>query len=897
MDRLRASQRKPSGNQTVPVSGDRNDTGEPSPDNGRPQEERPADPTRNRTWTVRTTALAVSAGKMMQNLPRFTQRLTQSPPPDEHDSSDSEDEAATLKIKEERLLKNIRSGRNVHLIKKKVEDGARPFSALFNTGTKTKMSIPKVGWKDKKEKREREREREASMRSDGYRGSAIGSQKSLSGIGKLNSSIGQRRNSVNNVMSIPEELTTPKTVDANGEWAVHPDDLDYHRWYLFTLILVIYNSLMLPLDLMFYDIEPKSTAERIRSPLFWFETIIDFVFMLDLWITFHVGLKNKDDTVIVSSKVIAKNYFRGTFVVDLVSSIPFDLFVLIFVKDGDGESDDSSTLLSYLALAKTFRLLRINRLAKYMSNQGIVSFIRIVRILFIYIMLAHWGGCLFYIVMKSAHWRGGKTWLSESASELGSAPEDEPYAEFSYYKCPNGNGTNVFVTSTCYSLPQADQYWILLYTTTMVMMGDSIDAQNNSERVLSTVFTLIGACLTAMMFGQMTQIVQGLDREDTRYDELMSKVNDQLASLDLLPETSDRIADYYEFQWRMNSGMDRHQFLNSLSPCLRNEILLSVYADLVSNVSFFKGVQDAPDFICLIVEQLTTAFFLPSDVIVHEGELTTSLSYMYFITLGTVAVYHPEEPEKIVHQMGEGSFFGEMSYLDMGSRRTSSVCALTNCDIALLQFAEIDKLVESFPSFRAHLDVAMRKHIKNFKEGTFLSKKLKVASEKGYNRFGANHQSPTWGEKREQERLRLLAGEKEDKVWHIGEKKEHHGGEGDGEASLDKSGRSVTEIVRLSSKMGALPPSSSQDAVGSPIGSPDSGREIRQLYEKERSQKDLNPKRNSLRVATSPLDVGTRPITEEVVGEDQDEALQPSPRISDRFGPDLNPRRNAPAGK
>ena len=190
-------------------------------------------------------------------------------------------------------------------------------------------------------------------------------------------------------------------------------------------------------------------------------------------------------------------------------------------------------------------------------------------------------------------------------------------------------------------------------------------------------------------------------------------------------------------------------------------------------------------------------------------QLTTSLSYMYFITLGNVAVYHPEEPEKMVHQMGEGNFFGEMSYLDMGSRRTSSVCALTNCDIALLQFAEIDKLVESFPSFRAHLDVAMRKHIKNFKEGTFLSKKLKVASEKGYDRFGANHQNQTWGEKREQQRLRLLAGEKEDKVWHIGEKKEHYGGKGDGEASLDRSGRSVTEIVRLSSNMGALPPSSS----------------------------------------------------------------------------------------
>ena len=204
----------------------------------------------------------------------------------------------------------------------------------------------------------------------------------------------------------------------------------------------------------------------------------------------------------------------------------------------------------------------------------------------------------------------------------------------------------------------------------------------------------------------------------------MSNVRDQIAQLSLLPETEERIEDYYEFQWRMNSGMDREKFLLSLSPCLRNEILLSVYADIVSNVSFFKGIQDAPDFICLIVERLSTAFYLPSDVIVHQGELTSSLSYIYFITIGQCAVYHPENPEKIIHQMESGSFFGEMGYLDVGGRRSSSVCALTNCDIALLQFKDIDALVETFPAFRDHMEVEMRKHVRKYREGSKLVRRL-----------------------------------------------------------------------------------------------------------------------------------------------------------------------------
>jgi CRP-like cAMP-binding protein len=63
---------------------------------------------------------------------------------------------------------------------------------------------------------------------------------------------------------------------------------------------------------------------------------------------------------------------------------------------------------------------------------------------------------------------------------------------------------------------------------------------------------------------------------------------------------------------------------------------------------------------------------------VHEGELTSAFSFVYFVTLGQVAVYKTTAAEKILHTMGIGDYFGEMAYLDVGSRRTSSCCALTN---------------------------------------------------------------------------------------------------------------------------------------------------------------------------------------------------------------------------
>ena len=96
---------------------------------------------------------------------------------------------------------------------------------------------------------------------------------------------------------------------------------------------------------------------------------------------------------------------------DVMSSIPFDLVVLFInsvVNSGGDDADDEdgggggTSILNYLAMAKTVRLLRINRLIKYMGDMGgMEAIVKITRLLALYILLAHWGGAAFYMIMKS----------------------------------------------------------------------------------------------------------------------------------------------------------------------------------------------------------------------------------------------------------------------------------------------------------------------------------------------------------------------------------------------------------------------------------------------------------------------------------------------------------------
>ena len=81
--------------------------------------------------------------------------------------------------------------------------------------------------------------------------------------------------------------------------------------------------------------------------------------------------------VILAPKVVAKRYLFGWFVVDFVSSVPFDSITLIFTN---GEASNSllkaSRALKIIRLAKLLsllRLLRISRLLRFMQRWEDVS--------------------------------------------------------------------------------------------------------------------------------------------------------------------------------------------------------------------------------------------------------------------------------------------------------------------------------------------------------------------------------------------------------------------------------------------------------------------------------------------------------------------------------------------
>jgi potassium channel len=84
------------------------------------------------------------------------------------------------------------------------------------------------------------------------------------------------------------------------------------------MTLLIYTATFLPYRTAFFDDDPDG--------LFEFETLIDVLFFLDVYMNFVVAYIDKNTGFIeVNPRKIAKNYITSWFLLDLSACIPFQV--------------------------------------------------------------------------------------------------------------------------------------------------------------------------------------------------------------------------------------------------------------------------------------------------------------------------------------------------------------------------------------------------------------------------------------------------------------------------------------------------------------------------------------------------------------------------------------------
>lgn len=153
----------------------------------------------------------------------------------------------------------------------------------------------------------------------------------------------------------------------NGKGVIHP--FSTFRWYWDILLIsfISMHIILLPVSIAFL-------SQDLSLHWLVLNGVSDFIFIADLGLNFRTGIvdPNNQQEIILDKKIIRWKYLRGWFLIDLLSSIPFDF--AYFVASSTSIPHNllqASRALRILKLAKLLsllRLLRVSRLVRYITR-------------------------------------------------------------------------------------------------------------------------------------------------------------------------------------------------------------------------------------------------------------------------------------------------------------------------------------------------------------------------------------------------------------------------------------------------------------------------------------------------------------------------------------------------
>lgn len=136
----------------------------------------------------------------------------------------------------------------------------------------------------------------------------------------------------------------------------------YKQYFdLLIVILLIYTATLVPYFTVFFD--------DVAEGQFAFDLCVDVFFAIDIVLTFFTAYNETSDTVVVSRSKIALRYLKGTFLLDVLTTIPFQLIQKISMDSENvqltGETQNAK-ILRIIRLQRLYRLFRLFRLIKLM---------------------------------------------------------------------------------------------------------------------------------------------------------------------------------------------------------------------------------------------------------------------------------------------------------------------------------------------------------------------------------------------------------------------------------------------------------------------------------------------------------------------------------------------------
>jgi CRP-like cAMP-binding protein len=456
-----------------------------------------------------------------------------------------------------------------------------------------------------------------------------------------------------------------------SELYIPPDSAHRIVWDMCMMGLIMYYAIATPVRIGF-DIEPSEVTENILTVLFFFDIVLNFFTGV-----YDKGVEVKNKTL------IAKDYVKFWFWVDLVASFPFD--VITSGTKGAGGAVKVTKLFKIMRILKLLRLLKLGPILKrvketlFGSSPNVLMVIKTISGLF---FTWHWCACCYWFIVdyewetefknRAAGAPGFNLWLPEAwlvDRELGQATIEDKYM-------------HAF-------------FWGVCVTTGI---GWDVEPFTSLEVVFTTLMIIWGMLMYVTIIGFVTSIVSNMNSRHQERDKELSKFETYFRARLVPRHIQKKIKSYLDFIWSGDvTDQEDRRIMSTLPKELQMEVMLEVNRALVEQVPIFKDMPQEATF--EVLSALKRMVFIPDETIITEGTSarTEEGSDLFLLSQGHARVTYEG---KEVALLEKGSIFGEICFVGKANKRTATVVALTYCDTLKLARKDYEKILERNPMLR-----------------------------------------------------------------------------------------------------------------------------------------------------------------------------------------------------
>ncbi len=478
----------------------------------------------------------------------------------------------------------------------------------------------------------------------------------------------------------------------SSKYLLHPNSKIMQYWDLVLLSILVFLAFSVPVECAF--LEPDET-----HPLFIVNRIFDVFLLFDIIAHFFLMYPKKDhdstwcETWERNHSKIALNYLSSWFLIDFVSFIPYDVFLV----NSNTSMNEDLTILRWL---KLLRLLRLVKLVKVIAHGRIINKIKL------YLDLRHSYQMIFWllsVIIFVIHFLACMWMMSVAVNAQTDTLYTTWYVQGNYgFEWPP-DFTEMYPVCL---------YWAV-QTVTTIGYGDAGNPTNYSERILATIAMLLGSILWAYLISMITTIIHFSQKTQLEHHQMMELLDQFVVEKGFDAELKTQLREYYGRRQSLDRMESYQTIMNHLSPSLKGHVAKVLTGPWLEKVSWLRNASEA--FITSVALLLKAAIYPPMETI--DG--TT-----FHVIVRGVAI-------KDMMVKCSGMVWGlDMVLANKELRRLSPAIALTYCEVLVLPRSVFIALLEKFPLEkrkvrRASIWLAFRrKFMKHAREVELLSDQI-----------------------------------------------------------------------------------------------------------------------------------------------------------------------------